>query len=110
MGVALRVNNPFIVYDYLEANRDLEHGLKVFGVYKLRFATIPLHNIMHCAFIVALPSGPYVFDPTGVQFGPDWPLISSYWTYRGVRMDPDESYWKLQIDVIRAKASSNGSE
>ncbi|KAJ4991140.1 hypothetical protein SVAN01_03268 [Stagonosporopsis vannaccii] len=37
----------------------------------------------HCSFLVNLVGhGWWVFDPTGVQFGPDWPLLSPYNEYR----------------------------
>jgi hypothetical protein len=37
----------------------------------------------HCAYLVTTTSGrQLVLDPTGVQFSPDWPLISPLWKYQ----------------------------
>jgi hypothetical protein len=37
----------------------------------------------HSAFLITLRSGvQYVFDPTGPQFGADWPLLERWTRYR----------------------------
>ncbi|KAH7377410.1 hypothetical protein BKA66DRAFT_572206 [Pyrenochaeta sp. MPI-SDFR-AT-0127] len=86
--------------DCKEGRRFEEYNLKILAMYKVRFVTISPHDIWHCAFIIALNSGMYVFDPTGVQFGPDWPLVSEWGTYRSMRMKPDESQWNLEIVTL----------
>lgn len=54
------------------------------NVEEMRFIT-PLyyHNgIVHCAFLITLDDGSqWVYDPTGVQFGPQWPLLASFEDY-----------------------------
>ncbi|KAF1833850.1 hypothetical protein BDW02DRAFT_598686 [Decorospora gaudefroyi] len=74
-------------HEALEAPLQNEN-LKVHEVRKLRFLTKAEHGPMvQCAFLIMAQPGIYVFDPTGVQFGPDWPVLSRVETYRAERMD-----------------------
>jgi hypothetical protein len=51
-------------------------------VKEIKFCTRAPYNITHCAFLVTLRTGiQYVVDPTGIQFGPRWPLVSAYRRY-----------------------------
>ncbi|KAJ4364030.1 hypothetical protein N0V83_009485 [Neocucurbitaria cava] len=80
-----------------ESLRAVEQGrsykgcrVNVRGIFKLRFTTIRKYNDLHCAFLVIFHAGGlYVFDPTGIQFGPDWPLLSPFREDSDAKMDPN---------------------
>ncbi|KAJ4299971.1 hypothetical protein N0V90_005219 [Kalmusia sp. IMI 367209] len=57
-------------------------------IQELRFATSPFWNSEHYVFVITTPKASYVFDPTGIQFGPDWPLVQEYEKYREDRIQP----------------------
>ena len=54
-----------------------ERGGPVLEIRELKVSTPDYYNnILHCSFNVRTASdGWIIFDPTGVQFGPQWPLI-----------------------------------
>lgn len=55
----------------------LARGGPILEIMELRIHTKAYYHYLHCAFAVRfLRDGWWVFDPTGVQFGPDWPLLS----------------------------------
>ena len=56
----------------------------------MEFWTTPWYNYAHCAYIIKTKIGKFVFDPTGVQFGPGWPVFVLYQDYKH-RMLQDES-------------------
>ncbi|CBX91320.1 hypothetical protein IAQ61_010683, partial [Plenodomus lingam] len=46
-------------------------------ILELKFWTGPYYKFRHCAFIIMTDDEHHlVFDPTGIQFGLDWPLLS----------------------------------
>ncbi|PVH98471.1 hypothetical protein DM02DRAFT_45351 [Periconia macrospinosa] len=46
-------------------------------VREIEFCTAQYYGYWHCAYVITLQDGSfYVFDPTGVQFGPQWPLLA----------------------------------
>ncbi|KAF2996208.1 hypothetical protein E8E13_001935 [Curvularia kusanoi] len=54
------------------------------NVEEIRFKTPLYYNegIAHCAFLITLDDGSeWVYDPTGVQFGPQWPLLAPFEDY-----------------------------
>jgi hypothetical protein len=64
----------------------------------MKFSTGSPYNITHCAFLVTLQSGQeYVVDPTGIQFGPSWPLVCSYEHYQAHRMHPDHRKRNIRL-------------
>jgi hypothetical protein len=59
-------------------------------VYELKFLPDDYFWYRHCVFVTILESGAvYVFDPTGVQFGPTWPVLSKWADYRRDRFGPN---------------------
>jgi hypothetical protein len=61
----------------MSLTRSLALGGSVLEVREFKFETTLYHVYMHCAFAIKLDDNSWwVFDPTGVQFGPDWPLLS----------------------------------
>ncbi|CAO2649804.1 Nn.00g010960.m01.CDS01 [Neocucurbitaria sp. VM-36] len=74
------------------------YGLTVYQIHKVRFATRPGYDYLHCVFVIVLASGAvWVFDPTGVQFGPNWPLISPYYWYLREKWGHGGPYWQERI-------------
>jgi hypothetical protein len=54
---------------------------------EIQFATYPYYEWAHCTFRITLVSGEqYAFDPTGVQFGPLWALLSPWTEYQNARV------------------------
>ncbi|KAF1930427.1 uncharacterized protein M421DRAFT_3496 [Didymella exigua CBS 183.55] len=52
-------------------------GGPILEIREFKFATTLYHEFQHCAFAIKLSDNSWwVFDPTGIQFGPDWPLLS----------------------------------
>ncbi|KZM25755.1 hypothetical protein ST47_g3046 [Ascochyta rabiei] len=52
-------------------------GGPIVEILEIKIAPPAYWHFSHCAFAIHLVSdGWWVFDPTGVQFGPDWPLLS----------------------------------
>lgn len=52
----------------------------------MRFPTHDKFRFSHCAFVIDTTNNTYVFDPTGVQFGPDWALVSHFHVYKALRI------------------------
>ena len=51
-------------------------------MFEMRINPPLYYSFRHCSFHVELQDGTkWVFDPTGVQFGPEWPLLSSFDDY-----------------------------
>ncbi|KAF2876027.1 hypothetical protein BDV95DRAFT_603403 [Massariosphaeria phaeospora] len=49
---------------------------------EIEFYAGPVHGYMHSAFAIYGRNGKqWVFDPTGVQFGADWPLVMEMYDY-----------------------------
>lgn len=73
------------------ANASKEHLVDIEKIYTIKFEPKgEQYEAIHCAFVLKLRSGSYfVFDPTGCQFGPDWPLIC-----------PASRYGHLHIDEV----------
>ncbi|KAF9732578.1 hypothetical protein PMIN02_003199 [Paraphaeosphaeria minitans] len=61
------------------------------NVYELEFRT---RNWNHCAFVFETVYGSLVFDPTGPQFGPSWPVVCMLREYR-TRVDSLISFQPL---------------
>lgn len=43
------------------------------------------YNYQHSLFLVVTGQTTYAFDPTGIQFGLDWPLLQDWTQYREQR-------------------------
>ncbi|KAF9690631.1 hypothetical protein EKO04_011409 [Ascochyta lentis] len=57
-------------------------GGPIIEIREMKIAPPTYWNFTHCVFAIHLViHGWWVFDPTGVQFGPDWPLLSPYDEY-----------------------------
>ena len=68
----------------------LGNRVHIAHVNEIKFTPIEYYGYRHCAFLVLLASGAeYIFDPTGVQFGPQWPLICPRREYEQRFMDPN---------------------
>ncbi|KAH6639214.1 hypothetical protein C7974DRAFT_410197 [Boeremia exigua] len=53
---------------------------------EIKFDSGPYYRYRHCAFEIHFAShGCWIYDPTGVQFGPDWPLLSPRHIYFACR-------------------------
>lgn len=64
------------------ANKISALGGPIVAVCEMKIVPPLYWNYVHCAFAVLLVGdGWWVFDPTGVQFGPDWPLLSRFNDY-----------------------------
>lgn len=51
-------------------------------IMEMKFHPPAYYKYSHCCFLLVLKNGTeWVFDPTGVQFGPEWPLLSPYDDY-----------------------------
>ncbi|KAF2124410.1 hypothetical protein P153DRAFT_301974 [Dothidotthia symphoricarpi CBS 119687] len=65
-------------------------GRYILHVSEIKFCPQEYWHHQHCAFLVVLRSGAeYIIDPTGVQFGPDWPLLCPRREYELWAMHPD---------------------
>lgn len=61
----------------LITNEFLARGGPIVEIREFKFQTTVYYVYLHCAFAIKLADNSWwVFDPTGVQFGPDWPLLS----------------------------------
>jgi hypothetical protein len=59
----------------------------------------------HCVFIVSLRNGnAYVIDPTGIQFGPEWPLVCRLLKYRSKFMPRNPQACNVQILSLETEA------
>ena len=65
----------------------------------MRFWTGPRIHIWHCAWAIITTSGTYVFDPTGVQFGPDWALVSRWEEYQPLRIWEYSKEWVKVYEI-----------
>ncbi|KAI8932442.1 hypothetical protein NX059_010628 [Plenodomus lindquistii] len=72
--------------EQLQASYRQHHeGIK--EILEMKFWAGKAYNYSHCAFILVLSDDlAVVFDPTGLQFGPDWPLLSTLRDYRQRRV------------------------
>ena len=71
----------------------------------MKFRTIDCYKYWHCAFEIRLASGSrYVFDPTGIQFGVEWPLLCSFEEFERRLMHPDAATRRLQLRPLGSKA------
>jgi hypothetical protein len=58
------------------------HGGPIISIWEMKIAPAMYWFYEHCAFAIHIvDDGWWVFDPTGVQFGPDWPLLSPLCDY-----------------------------
>ncbi|EAT92026.1 hypothetical protein HBI56_007610 [Parastagonospora nodorum] len=58
------------------ASEDDPNFLQISDIQKMMFNPEDHYGFRHCVFVVLLHSGHrYVVDPTGFQFGPQWPLV-----------------------------------
>lgn len=74
-----------------EADLEAGHRPLIWYICEFKYNTGEWFEYLHCAFLIVLNSFcAYVFDPTGVQFGPDWPLLSSYDEYKAKRFAKHE--------------------
>jgi hypothetical protein len=68
-------------------------------VMEMTFNPPAYYHYEHCCFLVVLKNGiKWVFDPTGVQFGPEWPLLSPYDDY--VARTQSSRYTLLQLEHL----------
>jgi hypothetical protein len=78
-------------------------GRVIKGIQEMRIIPSEYYKYKHCSFIVELKNGTeYVFDPTGVQFGPEWSLLSPYDNYMG-RVRSSTGTWQ-QVQRLGANA------
>jgi hypothetical protein len=70
----------------LSSNASLDPKCPVVKVEEVKYLTYPRENGLiwwHCVFRLTPRDGTfYAFDPTGIQFGPEWPLIQEWWQYQ----------------------------
>ncbi|KAL5116338.1 hypothetical protein ACEQ8H_005796 [Pleosporales sp. CAS-2024a] len=80
----------------------------MFGVLdgrEVKFVTNGKFRVVHCAFDILLNSGArYVVDPTGIQFGPHWPLVCPYDEYEARFMHDDKKIRNLQSRELGTNA------
>ena len=70
----------------------------------MKFYTLDYYGYWHCAFEIQLVSGGrYVFDPTGIQFGVEWPLLCRFKEYEERFMHPDIDKRHLQLHPLGTK-------
>jgi hypothetical protein len=48
---------------------------------EIEFSTKRFYDYTHCAFVLFTDHGAFVFDPTGAQFGPRWPTVTTFRKY-----------------------------
>jgi len=59
----------------------------------------------HCIFVVTLKNGnSYVVDPTGIQFGPEWPLVCRLFEYASKFMHHDRQARNVQLLSLETEA------
>jgi hypothetical protein len=71
----------------LSAFDRIETALKIEikQISEAKFLTAKYYNYQHCVHVVLLASGRvYVVDPTGIQFGPEWPLVCDLYEYGAI--------------------------
>ncbi|KAH9862865.1 hypothetical protein J1614_010958 [Plenodomus biglobosus] len=67
-------------------NFDKRNDRRIKSIREFKFWTGYDYVYVHCAFAIFCYDGTeLVFDPTGIQFGPDWPLLSPLFEYQQKR-------------------------
>jgi hypothetical protein len=56
-------------------------GSPVKRISEIEFSTPRFYGYRHCAFVLYTDHGTFVFDPTGAQFGPSWPVVTTFKKY-----------------------------
>ncbi|KAF2439889.1 hypothetical protein P171DRAFT_447864 [Karstenula rhodostoma CBS 690.94] len=58
----------------------------------------------HCVFLIFTEYGDFVFDPTGKQFGPSWPIVAKYEDYecrvQKVIWQEKAGTWKQRMESL----------
>jgi hypothetical protein len=67
----------------------IANRVNISNVLEMKFNTPPYYGYRHCVYLIELESSArYIFDPTGIQFGPQWPLLCVYDEYEQYFMHP----------------------
>lgn len=61
-----------------------QHPKQFSQVCEMEYLTRPFYGYRHWVFVITTSEGDYVFDPTGVQFGPEWPRLRKYDQYMSI--------------------------
>lgn len=65
------------------------------------------YGYKHCAYAVLLDSGKtYIVDPTGIQYGPEWPLVCEAVEYVRRFFAPYDN--QLKWDILGTNAALAG--
>lgn len=70
--------------------------LQIRSIWEPKLQLMDFYYSRHSVVVVLLASGAwYIVDPTGIQFGPEWPLVCRYEDHRGSFFVPTWRYWEF---------------